>query len=436
MRNLKWIISILLTSFVIPIMSHAQQIRYQHNWDDGNLACARPESYCDCHSKGCHECVGEKMMVVDSPGGKPGKSFRSKLWNCDERAEIGWEHVPWRGKSGEERWYAYSLYFENENFAGGGAAFITQFGHRNDCGGIGSHIKVTPDGTVKVKTFAGKCTTLDVGKAQARKWHRIVVHTNWASSKDGYFEVYWDGVKTVNIQNESVYFSGVSREPYVKIGLYNGDPWKGPEPAAIYMDDFVAYGPDTKLCDVIPTAQGCGGKPTPTPTPIIKSVTLNLSTGWNLVSLPIEPSDNAIDKVLASINGKYSAVYAYDGNDYQSYIPGASSGNTLSTMSAGTGYWIFMTETATLEIKGKTASKTVALKKNWNLVGYNSTQSASVEQALKSIEGKYSAVYGFDTASNSYVGYVPGAGSNELTNLEAGNGYWILVSNATAWTIP
>jgi hypothetical protein len=173
----------------------------------------------------------------------------------------------------------------------------------------------------------------------------------------------------------------------------------------------------------------------PNSTPGERKASIKLTAGWNLISLPIDPSNGGIDKVLSGIEGKYMAVHAYDGSNYQSYIPGASSGNTLSTMSAGTGYWIFMTETATLEIKGKTASKTVQLKSGWNLVGYNSTQSASVEQALKSIEGKYSAVYGFDTASNSYVGYVPN-GAKDLKNLEAGKGYWVYVGQNTTWTLP
>jgi hypothetical protein len=170
------------------------------------------------------------------------------------------------------------------------------------------------------------------------------------------------------------------------------------------------------------------------PNPTI-TFNLQLLKGWNLISLPIEPNNNGIDKVLSGIDGKFSAVHAYDGTNYQSYVPGAS-GNTLPTMSAGTGYWIFMTEAATLEIKGKAASKTTQLKKDWNLVGYNSTQSASVEQALKSIEGKYSAVYGFDTVQNRYIGYVPGSTSNELTTLQPGKGYWIFVPSAETWTLP
>jgi hypothetical protein len=161
---------------------------------------------------------------------------------------------------------------------------------------------------------------------------------------------------------------------------------------------------------------------------------LQLSPGWNMISLPIEPNNNGIDKVLSGIEGKYMAVHAYDGSNYQSYIPGAS-GNTLSTMSAGTGYWIFMTAAATLEIKGKAAPKTVQLKTGWNLVGYNSLTSQPVTGALASISGKYQAVYAYITSTNSYRGYIPESVA-ELTAFESGRGYWIYATSDVTWTIP
>jgi hypothetical protein len=77
----------------------------------------------------------------------------------------------------------------------------------------------------------------------------------------------------------------------------------------------------------------------------------------------------------------------------------------------------------------------IELKVGWNLVGYNSTSAQSVTSALASIEGKYVSIYAFDSANNSYRGYVPGH-QNDLTQLEPGRGYWIYASANVTWTIP
>jgi hypothetical protein len=160
------------------------------------------------------------------------------------------------------------------------------------------------------------------------------------------------------------------------------------------------------------------------------STVLSLLQGWNLISLPIQPSDTAIEKVLSSINGKYNAVYAYDGNKYEGYVPGSLA--DLKKMEQGRGYWIHMTVAANLNLSGTLQSKNVQLKANWNLVGYNSMQATPVQQALSSISGKFSVVYGYDAASKSYIGYVPGS-TNNLSSLEPGKGYWIFATENVNW---
>ena len=37
-----------------------------------------------------------------------------------------------------------------------------------------------------------------------------------------------------------------------------------------------------------------------------------LAPGWNLISLPLAPSDRATGAVLASVSGGYSTVFSYD----------------------------------------------------------------------------------------------------------------------------
>jgi hypothetical protein len=171
--------------------------------------------------------------------------------------------------------------------------------------------------------------------------------------------------------------------------------------------------------------------PTPTPTPTATpntelTHTIELKKDWNLISLPIQPSDDDIADVLASISGKYVAVHAYNGTAYESYYPGNAS-STLSKMTAGRGYWVYMTEKADLQIKGTAAGKSIALNKNWNLVGYNSLTPMSASQALASTGGKATAVYSFNANANKY---------DVVETFKPGEGYWIFASDSTTWTLP
>jgi hypothetical protein len=167
-------------------------------------------------------------------------------------------------------------------------------------------------------------------------------------------------------------------------------------------------------------------QPIPTPDPELTH-TIQLKQNWNLISLPIQPTDDDIADVLAPINGQYAAVHAWNGTTYESYYPGDAS-STLKKMPAGRGYWVFMTQAGSLQVKGKAAGKTITLGKDWNLVGYNSQTSMSASQALASTGGKVTAVYSYNSATNSY---------EAVQTFQPGAGYWMLSSDSSVtWTLP
>jgi hypothetical protein len=101
----------------------------------------------------------------------------------------------------------------------------------------------------------------------------------------------------------------------------------------------------------------------------------------------------------------------------------------------GKAYWIYMNEATVLDLEGEPAKGAISLKRGWNLVGYNSTTSMAAVRALSTINGKYSAVYAFDTDSDTYKGLIP-AMVNELTTFEPGSGYWIYAIENTTWSLP
>jgi len=84
----------------------------------------------------------------------------------------------------------------------------------------------------------------------------------------------------------------------------------------------------------------------------LASSQISLATGWNLMGYPSTDSQD-ISTALSGIAGKYEIVWAYNSSDtgdpWKRYMPGGV-GNDLDEMKPGSGYWIKMTEAATLTI--------------------------------------------------------------------------------------
>jgi len=170
---------------------------------------------------------------------------------------------------------------------------------------------------------------------------------------------------------------------------------------------------------------------------VLIDITIDLYTGWNLISLPLMPEETSIAFVLSPINGNYSIIWEYNASDtsdhWKKYDPGVPFGNDLTNMEPGKGYWILMTSDNTLPISGTVPVSTdIVLKTGWNLMGYNSLDSQPVAEALSSISGNCSIVWTYnasDTADHwkKYDPSVPFV--NDLTIVEPGKGYWIMMTS-------
>jgi hypothetical protein len=86
------------------------------------------------------------------------------------------------------------------------------------------------------------------------------------------------------------------------------------------------------------------------------TTSFTLCTGWNLIGYPAA-RPRPVKDVLASISGKYTLVYGYDGNDladpWEKYDPAYSVGNDLTMLQPGRAYWINMKDPATLVIPAR-----------------------------------------------------------------------------------
>lgn len=170
------------------------------------------------------------------------------------------------------------------------------------------------------------------------------------------------------------------------------------------------------------------------------SINLNANgSGWNLISLPVVPSNTAIATVLGDAADDIHAVWTYDPTNINAnainggwfvYNPDASL-SSLSTMTAGHGYWISVISdtvingSGSLLIAGPTTPPSVSLATGWNLVGYYQIpgeSSSNMTNAFKSIGTAgtgYTSLFGFNNAT--------GASTNVGTILP-GDAFWISVS--------
>jgi len=159
---------------------------------------------------------------------------------------------------------------------------------------------------------------------------------------------------------------------------------------------------------------------------------INLSLGWNLISIPLELVDSSIASVLASINGQWNVVKYYNNLDtadhWKTYRPGSSL-NDLANIDNTMGFWIYITQpNITLTVSGLIpTSTTISLYAGWNLVGYPSQTMDTVANVLWGTGADRVEV--FDPVSP----YIKEAGPTYI--MKPGEGYWVHVPADTIWTI-
>jgi hypothetical protein len=167
---------------------------------------------------------------------------------------------------------------------------------------------------------------------------------------------------------------------------------------------------------------------------------LPLLTGWNLISLPLQPDDTAIANVLGGLSGQIVVWYYNASTDawtsYDSLAPFPWL-NTLQTMGYGNAYWLKSASAQTLTIQGdKVTNHVIDLKPSWNFVGYNfstGTMPGPISGLTTPI-----VVWAYYTAGDEWRSYdtaAPFPWLNTLTDMTAAKGYWLKSSVEQNWTI-
>ena len=163
---------------------------------------------------------------------------------------------------------------------------------------------------------------------------------------------------------------------------------------------------------------------------------LNLSRGWNWVSVWVTPPSLDPQFVLSSIAGRYDMVLGE--TSVLRPWPEDPSASTMTSLTPGRGYLLRATqavaEPSPLVVEGsEVLGAGITLHTGWNWIGYLPRAPLDVAQALASITGKYDRILGVGGA------YVPAPGDpryNTLQRMERGQGYLIHMNQAATLIYP
>ena len=156
-----------------------------------------------------------------------------------------------------------------------------------------------------------------------------------------------------------------------------------------------------------------------------------VAAGWNLLTVPVEVTDDALATVFQTVESQVVVVRAYSASDavdpWESYIP-AKGGGDLSTLPFGAAFWIYLSSSGVYTLAGLAAmNPMVTLQPGWNLVGYASPHEESMAGSLAGVEGA-TRVEAFDVAGPYHVRAVP---TYEM--LRWGEGYWVSTTAGDVW---
>jgi hypothetical protein len=132
------------------------------------------------------------------------------------------------------------------------------------------------------------------------------------------------------------------------------------------------------------------------------TIQLNLKAGWNLISLPLTPSDPSLSILIPE------AIVAYKFNGaYQQ----------ATTLEPGNGYWVKVPADGIYDITGqKFSGYTASLSPGWHLMG--AVYSANAVIPATSLSDSISVMYEFN---NSY---------QQATNFTQCKGYWVKITQS------
>ncbi|MDD2777656.1 MAG: hypothetical protein PHI16_02000 [Methanocellales archaeon] len=172
----------------------------------------------------------------------------------------------------------------------------------------------------------------------------------------------------------------------------------------------VPYSNDTGTLSNTITVQGAIGQ-------------ISLKTGWNFISVPKkqDTTKDTFGELLSGID--FSVAYTYSPSTGWTQLTSSSSVQVLY------GYWVYANAAGTINLaylsEGQTVPASRALTGDaWNAIGFSNTTATSANATLKSVQGSWSTVIGWDATGQSYENAIIYQ-VNDNTNMNPYQGYWL-----------
>ena len=170
------------------------------------------------------------------------------------------------------------------------------------------------------------------------------------------------------------------------------------------------------------------------------SYSIDLTSGWNLISLPVVPTNTAASAILGAldVSTTIDSVWKYDPEEgtWSAYHPGSPETSNFSTMTAGEGYWVSylsgtlgtIAGTGNLFQEGNSTPPQKTLAAGWNLIGYyqlENTTTALADNALSTVTGQWTQLRTYNNTTKQFQA-VTGDDS-----MGPGEGYWIFMKSSS-----
>ncbi len=140
---------------------------------------------------------------------------------------------------------------------------------------------------------------------------------------------------------------------------------------------------------------------------ILQSFTIQLKTGWNLISFPLD----LLNKQVGTIFSQYSKIFAYANKWIEL--------DSNSEINESIGYWVKVDSNYLLEIEGtELSSMNPNLNTGWNIIGYPYLEQKNISELYTN-----AIVYAYN--NSQWYSYNPDKPSNTLDKFTPGYAYWI-----------
>lgn len=160
------------------------------------------------------------------------------------RSEIG-VNIPYNGET--ERWYGFSMYIPNQDFAAAklDKVVVAQFGNWKENPGLPDFaLRVTPTEFWITQEHPGVPYLQWQSPLIVDQWVDWVFHINWTSDSTGFFRTWKNGVLVLDLNGPTT--DGTANSIKSKIGLYWGSWQNEINPS---LTTLVAYFDDYRVGD-------------------------------------------------------------------------------------------------------------------------------------------------------------------------------------------